>query len=178
MYRFRLIKYSCLYRKALWPPFARTIARDESGSSRSTDYFGILGLRRRASRRSQASTNSSNNKYLMDPSPGPPSPLSSPSPSPGPPPVQPDHFYNASHSPPSTPSSSGGNTFLDPDDDPFAQRGIPVFKPTMEQFRDFESYMTSVECWGMKSGIIKVIPPKEWLVLMSLVEGAVFYECV
>jgi hypothetical protein len=32
----------------------------------------------------------------------------------------------------------------------------------MEEFQDFEDYMTRVECWGMRSGIIKVIPPKEW----------------
>ena len=94
------------------------------------------------------------------------SPLTSPSPSPGPPPIQPDHFYNAPLSPPSSPSSSDSSKhFLDPDDDPLAQRGIPVFKPTMEEFKDFEAYMSQVECWGMKSGIIKVIPPIEWLVV-------------
>jgi len=32
----------------------------------------------------------------------------------------------------------------------------------MDEFRDFEAYMTKVECWGSRSGIIKVIPPKEW----------------
>ena len=45
-----------------------------------------------------------------------------------------------------------------------SERGIPVFKPTMEEFRDFEGYMNRVECWGSKSGIVKVIPPKEWSV--------------
>jgi len=34
----------------------------------------------------------------------------------------------------------------------------------MEEFRDFEGYLNKIECWGMKSGIVKVIPPKEWLV--------------
>ncbi|KZT01645.1 uncharacterized protein LAESUDRAFT_815724 [Laetiporus sulphureus 93-53] len=75
-------------------------------------------------------------------------------------PVQPDHFYGAQHLPPSP--DSDGRTWLDPEDDPLAQRGIPVFKPTMEEFRDFEGYLNKVECWGMKSGIVKVIPPKEW----------------
>jgi len=45
-----------------------------------------------------------------------------------------------------------------------AHRGIPVFKPTMEEFQDFEGYMNKVECWGSKSGIVKVVPPKEWSV--------------
>ncbi|GAT28461.1 jumonji family transcription factor [Aspergillus luchuensis] len=35
---------------------------------------------------------------------------------------------------------------------------IPVFKP----FRDFQSFINKVEEYGMRSGIIKVIPPKEW----------------
>ncbi|GLA34189.1 hypothetical protein AnigIFM63309_005609 [Aspergillus niger] len=39
---------------------------------------------------------------------------------------------------------------------------IPVFKPTMDQFRDFQSFINKVEEYGMRSGIIKVIPPKEW----------------
>ncbi|KAJ7280431.1 JmjC-domain-containing protein, partial [Mycena rebaudengoi] len=78
------------------------------------------------------------------------------------PPVQPDHFYGAdpSHLPPSP--DSDGKTYLSPDDDPLAHRGIPVFKPSMQEFEDFEAYMTRVECWGRKSGIVKVVPPKEW----------------
>ncbi|KAH2503326.1 hypothetical protein KXW70_000942 [Aspergillus fumigatus] len=40
---------------------------------------------------------------------------------------------------------------------------IPVFKPTMDQFRDFQSFIGKVDHYGMRSGIIKVIPPKEWL---------------
>ncbi|KAF9554238.1 hypothetical protein CPC08DRAFT_696904 [Agrocybe pediades] len=76
--------------------------------------------------------------------------------------VQPDHFYGSNHVqlPPSP--HSDGKTFLDPADDLMANRGIPVFKPTMEEFRDFEAYMNRVECWGSRSGIVKVIPPKEW----------------
>ncbi|WPH04251.1 Hypothetical protein R9X50_00714000 [Acrodontium crateriforme] len=39
---------------------------------------------------------------------------------------------------------------------------IPVFKPTMDQFRSFKKFMEKVDKYGMKSGIVKVIPPKEW----------------
>jgi hypothetical protein len=74
--------------------------------------------------------------------------------------VQPDHFYgldNTHHSP-----NTHGRAYFDPSDDPLAQRGIPVFKPTMEEFQDFEGYMNSIEAWGMRSGVVKVIPPAEW----------------
>ena len=76
--------------------------------------------------------------------------------------VQPDHFFGSegAHLPPSP--NSDARPWLDPDDDPLAHRGIPVFKPTMGEFADFEGYMTKIECWGLKSGIVKVIPPKEW----------------
>ncbi|PLW51009.1 hypothetical protein PCANC_08148 [Puccinia coronata f. sp. avenae] len=41
-------------------------------------------------------------------------------------------------------------------------RGVPVFEPSMEQFRDFYSYINQIDRWGMRSGIVKIIPPKEW----------------
>jgi len=74
-------------------------------------------------------------------------------------PVQPAFFY---------PSGSGAVRlddnpgYLSPDQDPLATRGIPVFKPSMDEFSDFEKYMERVEVWGRKSGIVKIIPPKEW----------------
>ncbi|KAK7018512.1 specific transcriptional repressor [Favolaschia claudopus] len=82
--------------------------------------------------------------------------------SPEPPVVQPDHFYgaDAAHLPPSP--DSEGKTYLSPEDDPLAHRGIPVFKPSVEEFEDFEAYMNRVECWGRRSGIVKVVPPPEW----------------
>ncbi|KAI6017850.1 JmjC domain, hydroxylase-domain-containing protein [Pisolithus marmoratus] len=79
-------------------------------------------------------------------------------------PVQPDHFFgpdSGTQLPPSP--NSLARACLDPADDPLAHRGIPVFKPTMAEFADFELYMSKVECWGLRSGIIKVIPPKEWV---------------
>lgn len=39
---------------------------------------------------------------------------------------------------------------------------VPVFKPTIEQFKDFKKFMNKVDSYGMKSGIIKIIPPQEW----------------
>ncbi|KAI5118500.1 hypothetical protein M0805_004000 [Coniferiporia weirii] len=90
-----------------------------------------------------------------------PSPSRSPSPVS---PVQPDHFYSPdtdAHTLPPSPDSLG-RSWLSPDDDPLATKGIPVFKPTMEEFSDFEMYMSRVECWGMRSGIVKIVPPAEW----------------
>ncbi|KAM7219772.1 hypothetical protein V8F06_004806 [Rhypophila decipiens] len=39
---------------------------------------------------------------------------------------------------------------------------VPVFKPTMKEFKDFKRFMEKVDSYGMKSGIIKIVPPKEW----------------
>ncbi|EAQ86808.1 hypothetical protein CHGG_08061 [Chaetomium globosum CBS 148.51] len=39
---------------------------------------------------------------------------------------------------------------------------VPVFKPTMKQFKDFKLFMEKVDKYGMKSGIIKIIAPEEW----------------
>ncbi|QRW11062.1 histone demethylase JARID1 [Ceratobasidium sp. AG-Ba] len=60
---------------------------------------------------------------------------------------------------------------LDPAEDPRASRGIPVFRPTMHEFEDFEAYMERIEVWGRRSGIVKVIPPKEWQVVLALHPG-------
>ncbi|CAI7568083.1 hypothetical protein PCG10_009791 [Penicillium crustosum] len=50
--------------------------------------------------------------------------------------IQPDHYYG------------GGK--------------VPVFKPTMDQFRDFQGFINKINKYGMQAGIVKVIPPKEW----------------
>jgi len=76
-------------------------------------------------------------------------------------PVQPDHFFGAEGPLPPSPHPDD-RPWLDPDDDPLAHRGIPVFKPSMREFADFEAYVTQIECWGLRSGIVKVIPPQEW----------------
>lgn len=45
--------------------------------------------------------------------------------------------------------------------------GVPVFRPSMEQFRDFYSFVRSINEYGMRSGIVKVVPPKEWLEMVD-----------
>lgn len=40
---------------------------------------------------------------------------------------------------------------------------VPIFKPTMEQFRSFPDFIKKIDHYGMKAGIVKVIPPQEWL---------------
>ncbi|KAH8104448.1 hypothetical protein DFH11DRAFT_122040 [Phellopilus nigrolimitatus] len=52
---------------------------------------------------------------------------------------------------------------------PLATKGFPVFKPSMAKVSDFEGYMTRIECRGMHSGIVKIIPPKEWSDALSSV---------
>lgn len=76
--------------------------------------------------------------------------------------MQPAFFYGTDDAQPAPSPDATGRLLFSPEDDPLAQRGIPVFKPSMEEFQDFESYMQKIECWGMRSGIVKVIPPKEW----------------
>ncbi|TIA90563.1 hypothetical protein E3P99_01508 [Wallemia hederae] len=50
-----------------------------------------------------------------------------------------------------------------PDDDDYVCRGVPVFEPSMDEFKDFYEYIQKIDRYGMKAGIVKVIPPKEWL---------------
>ncbi|TAQ91132.1 hypothetical protein B7494_g576 [Chlorociboria aeruginascens] len=39
---------------------------------------------------------------------------------------------------------------------------VPVFLPSLEQCGNFERYVEKVKDYGMKHGIVKVIPPAEW----------------
>ncbi|KDE06267.1 hypothetical protein MVLG_03426 [Microbotryum lychnidis-dioicae p1A1 Lamole] len=44
-------------------------------------------------------------------------------------------------------------------------KGVPIFEPTMEDFElngGFYGYVKRIEKYGRRSGIVKVIPPKEW----------------
>ncbi|KAK6464176.1 JmjC domain, hydroxylase-domain-containing protein [Scheffersomyces coipomensis] len=40
--------------------------------------------------------------------------------------------------------------------------GVPVFEPTMKQFEDFYKFNKAINRYGMESGIVKVVPPREW----------------
>ncbi|KIW68430.1 hypothetical protein PV04_04377 [Phialophora macrospora] len=42
------------------------------------------------------------------------------------------------------------------------ENGVPIFTPTMEQFRDFQRYVKGVDPYGMQSGIVLIDPPEEW----------------
>ncbi|TNY21443.1 hypothetical protein DMC30DRAFT_335632, partial [Rhodotorula diobovata] len=49
--------------------------------------------------------------------------------------------------------------------------GVPVFEPTMEDFAQnggFYGYVKRIEKYGLRSGIVKVVPPKEWCVASCL----------
>ncbi|KEF63444.1 uncharacterized protein A1O9_01422 [Exophiala aquamarina CBS 119918] len=42
------------------------------------------------------------------------------------------------------------------------ENGVPIFTPTMEQFKDFNRYVKGVDPYGMQSGIVLIDPPEEW----------------
>ncbi|PGH12207.1 hypothetical protein AJ80_06827 [Polytolypa hystricis UAMH7299] len=50
---------------------------------------------------------------------------------------------------------------------------IPVFKPTMDQFRDFLAFIHKIDEYGMRSGVVKVIPPKEWIDALPPLDEAI-----
>ncbi|KAK6606201.1 JmjC domain-containing protein [Botrytis cinerea] len=50
---------------------------------------------------------------------------------------------------------------------------VPVFVPTMAQFKDFNLFMDKVNKYGMKSGIVKVIPPPEWKAALPPLDDAI-----
>lgn len=45
-------------------------------------------------------------------------------------------------------------------------KGVPVFEPTVQEFAEqggFYGYVQRIEKYGMRSGIVKVIPPASWV---------------
>ncbi|KKK24596.1 jumonji family transcription factor [Aspergillus rambellii] len=59
------------------------------------------------------------------------------------------------------PSIEGEEEEIEPDHY-YGGGKVPVFKPTMDQFRDFQAFINRIDKYGMRSGIVKVIPPREW----------------
>ena len=45
--------------------------------------------------------------------------------------------------------------------------GVPVFKPSMMEFANFQYFIDEITKFGIENGIVKVIPPKEWLELLE-----------
>ena len=43
-----------------------------------------------------------------------------------------------------------------------------VRSQTMNQFRDFAKLVAAIDSYGMQSGIVKVVPPPEWYVVVDL----------
>ncbi|OMJ07805.1 DNA damage-responsive transcriptional repressor RPH1 [Smittium culicis] len=44
----------------------------------------------------------------------------------------------------------------------FPESEIPVFTPDYDQFIDFNSFVKAIEPFGINSGLVKVVPPKQW----------------
>ncbi|OLY84041.1 DNA damage-responsive transcriptional repressor RPH1 [Smittium mucronatum] len=44
----------------------------------------------------------------------------------------------------------------------FPDSEIPVFSPDYEQFKDFNKFIKAIEPFGINSGLVKIVPPKEW----------------
>ncbi|WOO78947.1 DNA damage-responsive transcriptional repressor RPH1 [Vanrija pseudolonga] len=71
----------------------------------------------------------------------------------------------------SEPEAIPDEVYVHPNDDPAALRGIPIFKPTYEEFKDFDVYMEKVLPWGQRSSIVKIIPPQEWVDNVKLIDN-------
>lgn len=38
----------------------------------------------------------------------------------------------------------------------------PVFRPSLEEFRDFQGFVAAIEDEAFEAGICKIIPPEGW----------------
>ncbi|GAA5890494.1 hypothetical protein JCM6882_002939 [Rhodosporidiobolus microsporus] len=70
---------------------------------------------------------------------------------------RPSYYYDADYDPGTAGNKKRGRRG--------GYKGVPVFEPTMEDFEGnggFYGYVKRIEKYGLRSGIVKVIPPKEW----------------
>lgn len=72
--------------------------------------------------------------------------------------IRPSYYFDANYDPASatTVKKRGRRGGL---------KGVPVFEPTMKEFEEeggFYGFVKRIEKYGMRSGVVKVIPPKEW----------------
>ncbi|CAK9440959.1 uncharacterized protein LODBEIA_P48280 [Lodderomyces beijingensis] len=44
----------------------------------------------------------------------------------------------------------------------YYDHGVPVFKPTFDEFKDFYQFNKAIDKYGLQSGIVRIIPPREW----------------
>ncbi|KAL9039926.1 MAG: hypothetical protein Q9180_002237, partial [Flavoplaca navasiana] len=79
--------------------------------------------------------------------------------------IRPDHYYEGGKIPVFKPINEFwlGSTEADQ---------MPPSK-TMGQFRSFKTFISKIDKYGMKSGIVKVIPPQEWLDGLPALDEAV-----
>ncbi|BGP20839.1 hypothetical protein JCM10213_008125 [Rhodosporidiobolus nylandii] len=70
---------------------------------------------------------------------------------------RPSYYYDASYDPGTAGNKKKGRRG--------GYKGVPVFEPSMEDFEGnggFYGYVKRIEKYGLRSGIVKVVPPKEW----------------
>ncbi|GAA5931991.1 uncharacterized protein JCM15063_001094 [Sporobolomyces koalae] len=70
---------------------------------------------------------------------------------------RPNYYYDAEYDPGTAGTKKRGRRG--------GFKGVPVFEPSMQDFEQnggFYGYVKRIEKYGLRSGIVKVIPPKEW----------------
>lgn len=83
--------------------------------------------------------------------------------------IEPDHYYGGGRVPVFKPVSADCHSYSFGFYPLFsfsrnleADAGGFMLWQTMDQFRDFQSFVHKIDKYGMQSGIVKIIPPKEW----------------
>ena len=77
--------------------------------------------------------------------------------------IVPDHYYEGGKVPVFKPVSYVQKSSSIFSVDMTCMGGKPlIVSQTMKQFRSFKEFILKIDKYGMKSGIVKVVPPKEW----------------